>query len=324
MSISVIYATTAIFSLLLLVAYFLLSKKKEIWFSVLFTAVFIVNAGYYILSTSTTLGGALWANRISYTGSIFLPLSMLMIILKTLEVKYPYWLTKTLLFVSFGVFLVAASPGYLNIYYAAVTITEINGATTLVKEYGPWHMLYYVYLATYFASMISCILWNAKKCNFGANLHSIILAAAVFVNIGIWLMGQLVDVNFEFLSVSYMITGLFILLLKLFQEEMVKIQADKIKFQILASAKPGQENVFPVGCEKTQEFKAGLPTLTTTEQKVYALLLQEKTTVEILETLHIKENTLKYHNKNIFSKLGVSSRKELVALAKVIENMDVL
>ena len=30
--------------------------------------------------------------------------------------------------------------------------------------------------------------------------------------------------------------------------------------------------------------------------------------------LDIKENTLKYHNKKIYSKLGVSSREELFAL----------
>lgn len=320
MSISIIYAATAFLSLLLLAAYFVLPKKKEIWFWVLFTAVFVVNTGYFILSVSNTLDGALWANRLSYAGSVFLPLSMLMIILQTLGVKYSQWLPKALLLISFLVFLVAASPGYLDIYYADVTIMELNGATALVKEYGPYHMLYYVYLAVYFTAMIACILWNAKKRNFGTNLHCTILAAAVFVNIGVWLMGQLVDVNFEFLSISYVMTSLFILFLKLLQEEMVKIQDDKIKFQILASAKPGQENIFPLDCEKIQVFEDGLPTLTATEQKVYTLLLQEKNTAEILDTLHIKENTLKYHNKNIYSKLGVTSRKELVAVAKAVKS----
>ena len=319
MSISIIYAIAAIFSLLLLAGYFILSKKKEIWFGVLFIAVFVVNTGYFILAISNTLTGALWANRISYAGSVFLPLSMLMIILNTLEVMYPRWMTKVLLGISFVVFLIAASPGYSDIYYAHVTLTKINGATALVKEYGPWHSLYYVYLAAYFSAMIICILWNAKKCNFGANLNSTILASAVFINIGVWLMEQLTDVNFEFLSISYVMTSLFILFLKLLQEEMVKIQDDKIKFQILASAKPGNADIFPVDCEKTQAFTDGLPTLTATEQKVYALHLQRKNTAEILEILHIKENTLKYHNKNIYGKLGVSSKKELVAIAKAIE-----
>jgi len=35
--------------------------------------------------------------------------------------------------------------------------------------------------------------------------------------------------------------------------------------------------------------------------------------------LNIKENTLKFHNKNIYGKLGVSSRKELKERYKHLE-----
>jgi len=34
-----------------------------------------------------------------------------------------------------------------------------------------------------------------------------------------------------------------------------------------------------------------------------------------MNTLNIKENTLKYHNKNLYGKLGVSSRKQLLERA---------
>jgi len=34
--------------------------------------------------------------------------------------------------------------------------------------------------------------------------------------------------------------------------------------------------------------------------------------------MNIKENTLKYHNKNIYSKLGISSRKQLLAMAEML------
>jgi len=38
-----------------------------------------------------------------------------------------------------------------------------------------------------------------------------------------------------------------------------------------------------------------------------------------LQELSIAENTLKFHNKNLYGKLGVSSRKQLLEYAKVIE-----
>lgn len=37
-----------------------------------------------------------------------------------------------------------------------------------------------------------------------------------------------------------------------------------------------------------------------------------------MSELNITENTLKYHNKNIYSKLGVSSRKQLIEIAEAI------
>ena len=79
-SMSIIYLVTTILSLITLVGYFLSIKKKNLWFIILFISVFIVNAGYFSLSVSNTLDGALWANRISYLGSVFLPLSMIMIL----------------------------------------------------------------------------------------------------------------------------------------------------------------------------------------------------------------------------------------------------
>ena len=88
MIISTVYALAAVFSLLLLVAYFMTIKKKESWFLVLFTSICVVNIGYFFLSISDTLDGALWANRLSYLGSVFLPLSMFIIILNVLQINY--------------------------------------------------------------------------------------------------------------------------------------------------------------------------------------------------------------------------------------------
>ena len=39
------------------------------------TAVLAVNTGYLALPLSPTLGAALWANRVSYLGSVLLPMA---------------------------------------------------------------------------------------------------------------------------------------------------------------------------------------------------------------------------------------------------------
>lgn len=58
-----------------------------------------------MLSVSDTLDMALWANRIAYLGSVFLPLSMLKTIQKISKLKYPKWVNAVLIGISAVVFL---------------------------------------------------------------------------------------------------------------------------------------------------------------------------------------------------------------------------
>ena len=61
-------------------------------------------------------------------------------------------------------------------------------------------------------------------------------------------------------------------------------------------------------------FLSGIPRLTPQEQRLYDCYIAGMTTAQILEALSIKENTLKFHSKNLYGKLGVSSRKQLSQL----------
>ena len=68
-----------------------------------------------------------------------------------------------------------------------------------------------------------------------------------------------------------------------------------------------------------ENYIEGLKNLTPTEKLVYELYITGSTTKDIMSSLNIKENTVKFHNKNIYGKLGVSSRKQLLELHKIIE-----
>ena len=71
-----------------------------------------------------------------------------------------------------------------------------------------------------------------------------------------------------------------------------------------------------------QQFLASLSALTRSEREIFDLYIEGRSTQEILDALSIKENTLKYHNKNIYSKLGVTSRKELLRFAALMNHSD--
>ncbi|MBR5328854.1 MAG: hypothetical protein IKV45_01460, partial [Firmicutes bacterium] len=139
---SIFYGVIMVISLLLAVGYFTLVRNKDIWFMLLFTSVLIVNAGYFLLSVSGTLAEALWANRLSYFGSVFLPFIMLMIIMNVCHVPCKKVIRTALIVLGVAVFLLAASGGILPCYYEAVSLGHVDGISVLEKVYGPLHPVY--------------------------------------------------------------------------------------------------------------------------------------------------------------------------------------
>lgn len=68
-----------------------------------------------------------------------------------------------------------------------------------------------------------------------------------------------------------------------------------------------------------ENFKNGLPLLTGKEREVFSLYMQGKSVKEIMEVLGLQESTVRFHNKNIYAKLGVHSRKQLLRYAAVFK-----
>lgn len=306
-----LYAASVAVSVVLLACYCLFIRPRDPWFVLMLSAICVVNTGYLLLSLSTTLPQALNANRLSYLGSAMLPLCLLMIVMNVCGLRRMRGLVTGLSVLALIIFLVAASPGYLDIYYSHVDIATVGGITVLRKEYGPWHSLYLFYLLGYFGATLATLLYARRKKTAMSPIHAALLFLALTVNILVWLVEQLVHTDFELLSVSYIISGLFLLLLY-------------FMLQHFPTAAPAPEPVPeqpPVPAvddqlRRRRDYLYGhLADLTPAERTVYDLFVQGRTTPQILEELHITQNTLKYHSRNIFGKLDVASRKELRELA---------
>ncbi|MBE6758242.1 MAG: hypothetical protein E7552_06840 [Ruminococcaceae bacterium] len=317
---SLIYGAAAVISLVLLAVCCVIVRRKRGWFVLLFSSVAVVNIGYTLLSFSTSLAVALNANRIAYLGSVFLPPAMLMILLNVTIIPYRKPLPQALLFLSLIMFLIAASPGISDIYYREVSFLVVNGVGTLVKDYGPLHPLYLIYLLGYFAAMSAVIIRAAVKKTLDSAAHAAVLVIAVGVNIGVWFIEQISPIDFEMLSVSYIISELFLLGVHLVMAENQRLR--NLVKQAQTVGRPSDDaaavplTVTPAEPAQLEMFAEGLTRLTPAEHAIYEAHIARITTSEILTTLNIKENTLKYHNKNLYCKLGVSSRKELLEIYK--------
>lgn len=133
---SIFYGITLAVSLLLLLVYFYIDRKRNIWLQLLFIFVTICNTGYFLMSVSISLKMALAANTIAYFGNVFLPFFILMMVIQLSCVKCPRMLPGSLIALNTIMFLIVASAGHLPIYYRSVSFEIIDGVARLTKVYG--------------------------------------------------------------------------------------------------------------------------------------------------------------------------------------------
>lgn len=316
---STVYGIIFAVALLMTVVYYFVDKQHDKWLGLLFISVAVCDAGYFLLSLSDTLSIALWFNRLAYLGSVFLPFSLLMMIMNLSQFTYPKWLPKLLVAVNIVMLLIATSGGYLPIYYKEVSLDFINGCPVLIKEYGPLHVLYKVFLFAYFAAMVTVITYTAIKKTVISSKHTIFLAFVVIGNISIWLVENMIHSSFEFLSISYIITeGMILFLYSILQEYRVNESPQPV----VTTAE--QTNKLPeaITAFTNEQIDSilinwgAVNTLSQREKEVLHFLLENKKRKLIADTLFVTESTIKKHTAAIYRKLEITNRTELFEKAK--------
>mgnify|MGYP000102161116 CR=1 FL=1 len=103
----------------------------------------------------------------------------------------------------------------------------------------------------------------------------------------------------------------------------MKAKLEAIRELVSASMRgydPTEE--FGINEEEYQHFQQCLANLTVKELDIFKLYLDGKSSKQIQEICAITSNTLKYHNANIYSKLGIKSRKELLTYATMMKEKE--
>jgi len=211
------------------------------------------------------------------------------------------------------VFAMICTTGYLSWYYKSVKLEYADGAAKLVKEYGPLHVVYLIYVLCYFALMITTVLQATVKKKVSSIKNSIMLTAIVLCNIAMWIIERFVTWNFEFLSLSYILSVGMLFFLYWMMQDYVH------KDELSVSEVEGKSMVVVVDsmtiAEKMQIVFSRLAedkTLTAKEIEVIEKILNGKSRKEIADELHISENTVKTHLKHIYEKLEVANKQELL------------
>ena len=123
---------------------------------------------------------------------------------------------------------------------------------------------------------------------------------------------QLIHVDFEFLSVSYIATELLLLSVHSMMQDYDRL-SDAVQLVPQQIPQGSTPHPMPPDIEDLfTTFSARAANLTATERSILQHYADGREISEVAELAFISIHTVRKHNANIYQKLGVGSRDELI------------
>lgn len=319
-------------------------KKKNLWAFLSLIFICIALMGYLGLSLSNEITKALMSNRISYFGNVFLLPFMIMVLFDICKIKVHKAIPVIMFSLAIIMLIFALTPGYLDLLYKDPTFAIVNGFPKINKEYGPMHLIYIIYIASFAIIFTGISIYALIHKKIPSKKYSILLICIVVVNVLLWLLERFLPYSVEYLSVSYVITEILLLFIYRYLLNIGAFDLCSVTFSIKDENDTDNtisvtinnvdletvsinsfESLYLLDTSKLMELidqKFADHNLTTREKEVVSLILKGYKRKEIADKLFVSEETVKTHVKHIFQKLDIGSKKELKEKATelIIEN----
>lgn len=199
------------FMLIFLVSYF--RNRISVFYSLLFASILVTNFGYMQLSFAKTVEMAILANQVVYLGASFSPFFLLMCLADLCKATIKMYYQKFFLAFSCAIFALTLTIGKLPWYYKSVSLITENGASVIVKEYGPLHNLYPIYLGAILIAGIVIVSQAIIKQKDVSYLTSIFLFVSMYVMIAVYVGEKAFHLKVELLPAAYVLAQLLVLFL---------------------------------------------------------------------------------------------------------------
>lgn len=298
---TIAYVATTVVALLLLIGYLAAVRAKSRWMLLLFVSITVANIGYLLLSVAENVQNltfATIANTVVYLGSVFLTPCLYMTVRRLCGARRLTWIKWSVVGLALLTFTAIATTPFTGLYYKEVLFDQHG---LFDKVYGPLHPLYKVYVVGYFVAMMVTVIRSLSHRRFPSQKHAALITAIVFGNVAFWLVEQVIPGPFEFMAAFYLFSEVMLLGLHwLMQDTAVATDAPAVHvpstpMEILLARLPNGVVLHP------------------REQEILEMILTNARRKEIAAALNLSENTVKTYTRNLYHKLGVSSREELFA-----------
>lgn len=171
------------------------------------------NLGYLAIAFSNNLETALLANKIAYLGGVWIPLCVIMMLIKLCNLKIPHAVTAILGFFNLFVYIIALFVGHFHLFYTSAYIKTAHGVTVLKLTYGPLHNLFYIMLILETLFAFAIVIYASFVQHKGIPLKSVWLTFfAMLAPRAVYIVRLAFDFDVTFMPILYAISSLLFLI----------------------------------------------------------------------------------------------------------------
>lgn len=188
-------------------------KHFDVYFTLMFAFIPVVNLGYVYLARAKNLETAIVANKIIYLGGCFLMLFIMLTVLGICKIYLKKWMKMLLLLITAFEYLTVLSIGRSGLFYKNVSLKMVNGHSILVKDYGPFHTVFYIMLITYYLITIFAMYYSFRNKNDVSNKIISLLVLTESISLTCFFGLRLITKDVEFVPLSYILAQIIYLII---------------------------------------------------------------------------------------------------------------
>ncbi|SMG44729.1 HD domain-containing phosphohydrolase [Fibrobacter sp. UWB13] len=186
-------------------------RPLNTYFTAFFFSIVLADFGYLFLALSTTIEGAIVANKVCYLGACFLPLFLFLLICRLCSFDLSRWIKLLMFLYSAFVFALSCTVGFSDVFYESVRYVVLNGFGSYMPTYGPGHVLWDFLLYFYMVANVVVIVVAAKKKRNVSYKTLIAIAGLAFVSIGAFILTRNLENDTLLMPLVYLIDELVLL-----------------------------------------------------------------------------------------------------------------
>lgn len=212
---------------------------------------------------------------------------------------------------------------FLDKYYPKLkTFSYLISAIIIVLGllYLSFKTFYYLLFLNILVFALLLIYWISALLLFKNNIYTKILVFAyviiLFSGIDFYIFKffgiSIIEINASNIKIGAYLEMLILSVAVLYRMKMLKDENELMTKEIVTYAKKVSELTVN-DAKKTTDV---LHKLSIREREIFDIIISGKSNKEIASLLNISVNTVKFHAKNIYEKLNIKSRKEVLTLTK--------